>query len=241
MPFAIADFVNAMEPVIHDDAGRLDVAELNRFAQQAIAERYSKDVPLELVSDIQGNGSYFLDLPAAPDGQYGVFEPNFSTIKEIEYPIERTPREIIIPEDIQVYRKPTGYQIQIQTFAINENEAVRCTWTSRHSSDGSTVPDKDFFAVADFASSLALESLASIYIQSGDAAISADSVNYRTKAQEYLTQAKAVRRRYFNHVDVEETAQGAAGSDDRAAMATGNMSMIMNSGVDRLVHGRYTR
>lgn len=241
MAHVIDDFAEAMKPIIHDDASKLAADELRRFAQQAIVGRYSQDSSLELVSDIAGNGTYFLDLPEAPEDQYGVFDPEFSVIKSLEYPIERTPRELLLDADYAVYRKPSGYTIQVESIAPTNNEIVRCTWTSRHKDDGSTVPDKDYFAVVDFAASLALEALASMYIQTGDAAIAADTVNYRTKSQEYLAMAKAVRRRYFNHLGVEEGATGGGGSDDKAAMASGDMSLVMNSGVDRLIHGRYTR
>jgi hypothetical protein len=42
------------------------------------------------------------------------------------------------------------------------------TWTARHLADGSTVPDSDFYAVVDFAGSLAAEKLASFYVGPGD-------------------------------------------------------------------------
>ena len=241
MSNTIIDFVDAVMPVIHDDAGKLTSGELARFVRQAIVGRYSSDAPLVLVSELSGNGTYFLDTPQAVEGQVGVFEPEFSIIREIEYPIERTPKETLLDADVSLYQTPTGFKIQIQSCAPSATEILRCTWTARHKSDGSTVPDKDFYAVADFAASLALEALAAIYVQIGDPAISADSVNYRTKSQEYRDLAKVVRRRYFNHVGVEESSTGGGGSDDRPAIAIGDMSLTMGSGNDRLMHGRYTR
>jgi hypothetical protein len=67
----------------------------------------------------------------------------------------------------------------------------------------------------------------------------ADTVNYRSKSQEYLTLAKAKRKLYYNHLGIDETP---AGVEDKAAISIGSMRNIMGTaGVDRLVHGKDTR
>jgi hypothetical protein len=236
-PYAISDFVAAMPAVVQDGAARVS-GTLQQFVIQTITERYSKDAPLYVVSDIPGTGTNLIGTPTVPEGQPGVFEPGFSIIDSIEYPIEQVPPQLVLDSDIRLYRTPSGYQIMLSFDTPGTNEVLRTTWTSRHSSDGSTVPDKDFYAVVDYASSLALEALAATYVQTGDNTLQADIVNYRTKSQEYLTLAKAIRKRYFVHMGVTEDA---AGDEQAPAFAIGNQYLEQNSGVDRLVHGKYSR
>jgi hypothetical protein len=54
-----------------------------------------------------------------------------------------------------------------------------------------------------------------------------------------LNVAKALRKRYYNHMGIEEGASGEA--EVGPAVALGNQYLEQNSGVDRLVHGKYTR
>jgi hypothetical protein len=51
--------------------------------------------------------------------------------------------------------------------------------------------------------------------------------------------AKALRKRYFNHMGIDESVPG--GDEQKPAIAIGNQYLEQNSGVDRLVHGKYTR
>ena len=64
-------------------------------------------------------------------------------------------------------------------------------------------------------------------------------VQYRSKSAEMLAVAKALRKRYYNHMGVEE---GATGEDEVGpAFSLGNQYLEQNSGVDRLVHNKYSR
>lgn len=239
-PYAVADFVAELPNVLSDDAGRL-TGTVPALVQRAIIERYSQDAPLEIVSDVQGNGTNYLDLPIAPGegNDLPVFEPNFSVLKSIEYPIGQQPPQMVLDSDFRVYRTPQGYKVLINFDTPGPTDTARMTWTARHLADGSTVPDKDFYAVVDFVASLGAEKLATFYVGTGDASIQADVVNYRSKSQEMLTVAKALRKRYFNHMGVDENAAG--GDEVAPAFALGNQYLEQNSGVDRLVHGKYSR
>jgi hypothetical protein len=151
-------------------------------------------------------------------------------LRSLEYPIEQVPPVYIDESDFSIYRTPTALKIMLSVNAPTASEVVRATWTGRHAADGSTVPDKDFYAVVDYASSLALEALAAIYVQTGDPSIQADVVNYRSKSSEYLTLAKKIRERYFSHMGIDPDAT----TDNPAALAIGNQHLNQNSGVDRL-------
>jgi hypothetical protein len=239
-PYSITDFVNAVPDVLSDDVGRIS-ASLPALVQRAILQRYSVDSPLEVVSDIQGNGTNYLPLPVAPgqESNLPVFDPTFSVIRQIEFPIGQQPPQLILDSDFRLYRLPTGYQILLNFDSPGPNDSLRVVWTARHLIDGSTVPDKDFFAVVDFAASLGAEKIASFYVGTGDSTMQADVVNYRSKSQEMLNIAKALRKRYYNHMGVEEGASGEA--EVGPSLAIGNQYLDQNSGVARLVHNKYSR
>jgi len=150
------------------------------------------------------------------------------------------PPEYVLDSDLFLYRTPTGYSIALNFDSPGPEDTMRVLWTASHAANGSTIPGKDFYAVVDYASSLALESLAATYVQTGDPSIAADVVNYRSKSQEYLSLAKAIRKRYFTHMGVEES-DTSGGGEAAPSLAIGNQWLEQNSGVDRLVHGKYSR
>jgi hypothetical protein len=240
-PYAISDFAAAIADVLSDDGHRLTNS-LEAFCKRAILERYSQDAPLCLVSDVQGNGTNYLPLPVAVgDGNnLPVWESNFSTIKCIEFPIGQQPPQLILDSDFRIYSRPGAPdQILINFDTPGRDDTIRVTWSARHLADGSTVPDKDFYAVVDFAASLGAERLASFYVGTGDSTLQADVVQYRSKSAEILSVAKALRKRYYNHMGIDEGASGDV--EAGPAFALGNQYLTQNSGVDRLVHGKYSR
>jgi hypothetical protein len=239
-PYAISDFATEIPNVIVGDMSY--VPSINALVVRAIIERYSADSPMHIVSDIEGNGTNYIPLPVAPGegDDLPVFEPNFSVIEQMEFPIGQQPPQLIIDSDFRIYRAPgVADTILINFDTPAPGDYVRCTWTARHLPDGSTVPDRDFYAVTDFAASLAAEVLASHYVSVGDSTIGVDVVNYRSKSSEMFSVAKALRKRYYNHMGIEEGDKGQA--EIGPAFALGNQYLEQNSGVDRLVHGKYTR
>jgi hypothetical protein len=241
-PYAISDFVAEIPNVVADDAKRISTDTWAALVARAIVERYSADSPLIIVSDIQGNGTNYLPLPVVPGSgsNLPVFEPNFSAIQSLEFPILQQPPQLILDSDFRIYFTPgQPAKILVNFDTPQTGNVVRCTWTARHLRDGSTVPDKDFYAVTDFAASLGAEKLATFYVGTGDSTLQADVVQYRSKSAEMLKCAQALRKRYYNHMGIEEGAAGEA--DTGPAFAIGNQYLEQNSGVDRLVHGKYSR
>lgn len=241
-PYAISDFVAEIPNALADDAKRVTSGQWAALAARAILERYSADAPLLIVSDVEGTGTNLVALPIAPGtgGDLPVWETNFSVVKQIEYPIGQQPPQFVLDSDLRVYQTPgSPDRILLNFDAPPEGDTLRVTWTARHLRDGSTVPDKDFYAVTDFIASLGAEWIASFYVGTGDATLQADVVNYRSKSQEMLNVAKVLRKRYYNHMGIEEGAAGEA--EVGPAFALGNQYLEQNSGVDRLVHDKYSR
>jgi hypothetical protein len=229
-----------VKATVQDQAEELSDADYDLFCKRAVTQRYSKDAPQLLVSDVAGDGSHDVALPAGANQE--TYEDKFSVIQDIEFPIGSVPRELIDDNDWEIVRTPTGLKVRIVSSVIGAAQSVRMIWTARHTEDFKTVPDSDFYAVCDFASSLAFEALAAIYTQTGDNTIQADVTNYRTKGQEYLALAKAARKRYFSFMGIDENEAGSSGASEHgAALAIGDMDNVMGSGVDRITHSGRTR
>jgi hypothetical protein len=237
MPHTIDQFQNQRDIVLQDAAGKLPPGDRDALLQQAILQRYSKDRPRELATDMPGLGTSFV---AMPSGVSDSFEDGFSIIEMIEYPTGQIPPSYVPQEDWKIYRAPTPTGLQVMLLAAQPlaSESVRFTWTARHKPDGSTVPDTDFEAVCDYAAGLCFAALAAVYAQTGDATIMADSVNYRTKSQEYAGLAKSAAKRYYDHVGVTADDKG---TTDGPAIATGSIHEVLGMGLDRLTHRKASR
>jgi hypothetical protein len=237
MSHTLDQFQAQRDVVLRDGVAKLPSGDRDALLQQAIVQRYSSDSPRELVSDQTGNGTALLAMPQTTSNPPEVFEDGFSVILRIEFPIGLIPPSLVLEEDFQKYRSPSGLQIMLLGTSPSVSDQVRIGWTARHKSDGSTVPDADFEAVCDYAAALCYEALAGIYAQTGDPTLSADTVSYRTKSQEYLGLAKAARKRYFDHLGVDDT----AGVNVGPAIATGSIHENLGVGLDRLTHRKASR
>ncbi len=242
----LTDFENSVATRIQDSAQKLKQADIDDCINQAVKQRYSKDRPRQLASDVAADGTTNLPLPQGPSNPPEPFEDGFSVVSALEFPIGGVPPSYIENEAWQMYRTPSGLKIMLTYTGIPSNgDHVRVTWTARHlpgtsgnNTVATTVPDADFEAVSDLASSLCCEKLAAQYAQTRDASIQADSVNYRTKSQEYLQLAKTLRQRYLDHVGIEQgQSSGGASSSSPAAMAMGDMELRQGSGIRRITHG----
>src|SRR5258708_1827326 len=238
MAHQLDQFQTQRDVAFRDGAVKLPAASRDALLTQAILQRYSVDRPREVVDDLLGNGTNLLPLPGGnADGDSDVWEEGYSFIRSIEFPAAQLPPSLMLDEDWQMYRTPAGMKIMLITTAPAVTDTVRITWTARHLPGGSTVPDPDFEAVCDYAAGLCYEALAGIYAQTGDATIAADSVNYRTKSQEYLGLAKAAKKRYFDHVGVDDS----KGVEVGPAIATGSMHQNLIGGFDRMTHRKASR
>lgn len=233
---SVDQFLVQINSAIQDSAGKL--TDRDSLFPRAL-QRYSKDEPLVIVTDVTASGTSDQPLPGTA---VSTFEKGFSEIRSVEYPVGHVPAAYLLDEDWDMYETPSGQFVRLLSVTPSAGEAIRITWTARHAADGSTVPDKDFEAVCDFAAALGYEALASIYTQTGDSTIQADTVNYRTKNQEYLSLAKAARKRYYDHLGVDGGVQGQE-APSRAAISLGSLHEDLGgvTGVDRMTHPRATR
>ena len=229
---------DALDDRIQDTAKRLSADARDRSIKQAISMRYSKDRPRTVVSDVAGAGTIDIALPQISGSI--TFDPAFGFIKSIEFPIGSVPPELVDDQDWILYETPTGYVIRFTALNPAASDLLRVTWTTPHLEDASTIPFNDYGAVSDYAASLCFDKLAASYLQTVDPTLSSDAVNYRSKSSEALAMSKAYRKRYFDHMGIEETGPGGTAANV-PAIAVGEMDNIMGPGVDRLVHSKRTR
>ena len=193
MPKTISDFSGLLRGHLQDAAEKLSGADLTAAIQEAIGGRYSKDRPQTLLSDLLGDGAQFQwDLATLAGWQAG-----FSQVVQIEYPQGARSPHYLESEDWLIYESPSAKFLRF-SFTLGGGKTARVKYTAPHPSDASTVPDADFYAVASLAASLAAKRLSALCAQTGDSSIAADTVDYRSKSQEYASLARRLEKDYEN-------------------------------------------
>ena len=211
-----------IDRLVRDEEGRITSTDRNSAIALAVA-RYSKDRPRLKVEDLVGDGSQTLSMPAA-------WEPGFSSLSSLEYPVGSIPPNLIETSSWGIYNAPSGEQIQVAS-AIQAGASVRATYTIAHVVDDTTdtIPSSDREPFACWAAAILCDQLATLY--SGDSAptIQVDSVNHGSKASEFASRAKALRKRYLDELGIDEKRATAAG-------VVVNMQLNDSQGRDRLTH-----
>jgi hypothetical protein len=237
MPYTYAEFKEKVSDIVRDDSAKLTPEQKDGFIQEAV-KIYSKHRPREVVKDITGAATY--DYAIATNLTSWV--KGFSFIKSLEYPAdERIPVYLNegIDEDFFIYEKTDGQYLRFTKTSPPATEKIRVTHTAPHLLTDNplaqnTIPQNDEDALCDLAASLCSGALASYYAQTSDATIGADSVNYRTKSQEYAARAKAQKQIYLDHLGLKE-------GDVAPASVIKSFDIGYPDGSDRLTHPRKLR
>jgi hypothetical protein len=108
------------------------------------------------------------------------------------------------------------------------------TQSGAHTLQMNTIPAIDEDAVANLAASLCSGALASAYAQTSDSTITADSVDHRSKSQEFTSRAKMQKQNYLDHLGLKE-------GNVAPASAVGDMDVKYPWGEERLTHPRKGR
>ncbi|HIJ95788.1 MAG TPA: hypothetical protein HPP94_08655 [Desulfuromonadales bacterium] len=212
--------IDSIRAKVKDDSGRLtDPDDLLSAAAEAI-KRYSKHRPRLTCADVPGQNSY--DIPLPPG-----WSPGFSAVESIEYPVGAVPETLIDPRDWRFYQTPTEIFIRFSTIKPAVSQNVRLLYSLLHSE--LTLPAADLEAVANLAVSLCLRQLAAAFGQTSDSLIQADSVNYRSKSDEFRRLAESFEGLYKHHLGIKDTDTTIAASVIATAADTSR---------PRLIHGR---
>jgi hypothetical protein len=216
---------------VRDDAGKLGESQRDGFIQEAV-KIYSKHRPREVVKDITGAGAYDCSIGT----NLVSWIDDFSIIKSIEYPADQRDPQYVDEDDFLIYRKETDLFIRFLADTPQATQKIRVTYTALHVLSGAlnTIPLGDQDALCNLAASLCSQALASYYAQTSDPTIGADSVNYRTKSQEYNSRAKEQKKLYMDHLGLKD-------GDVAPASLRKAVDVTYPGGADRLTHPRKSR
>lgn len=222
----LADIRTKTISIVRDDSGKLvNPADYDRIISAAISS-YSRHRPYSKVVDIAGAGANDYTLPTG-------WIDEFSSIVSIEYPLNDVPATLLDKDEYEIYQTATAKKLRLKYAKPTASESFRVTFTILRTS--TTIPDSDVDVLCNLASAFCLEELANIFAQTSDSTLSADSVNYRSKSQEFSSRAKRLMQLYKEHLGIKEDDATPA-----ASMVT-DMDIGYPGGRDRLTHPRWSR
>jgi hypothetical protein len=219
----LVDYQTLVTELVRDDAAKIAVAERDRAINAAVL-RYSSDKPQTKVQDVTPESSQVLPLPAA-------WEAGFSVLLELEHPIGEIPPTFLKQDRYGLYQEPAATKIKLIDGVTVAANSVRANFTIKHVVDAvaDTIPLQHREPVACWAAALLCDQLASFYSSGVDSTIQADSVEQRSKAQEYASRARTYRKRYQDELGIEDKHAAPAG-------VVVNLDQNDSQGQDRLTH-----
>jgi len=200
----LQDYIDAIDQLVGGDLP-LGEGEKVKAIQMAL-KRYSKDRPLVVVEDVDGDGGFDYDV-----ADLASWSDGFSVIQTVEYPVDDdSPEPNRLQDDAwTIYQTPDGIFLRFIENTPSAAEDFRLVYTALHGFTGgedsidSTVKAFDEEAVQALAAAVFCELLASYYAQTADSTISADSVDHSSRAREYAARARAYRGLYFEHLGIK--------------------------------------
>lgn len=224
---ALSDLQSIVDDLLRDDAQRISDTQRDTAIDTAVA-RYSKDRPRQKVEDVTAPGGHFLPLPTA-------WQIDYSQVGALEYPIGNVPPSLISAQDFSMYAAPLGEKIMVSD-AFATGDIVRVTYSIAHdvSLSADTVPMGDREPVCCLAAASLCDQLAGFYSGDSDSTIQADSVNHQSKAGEFASRAKALRKRYLDELGIDAKKNVAAG-------VIVDLNLKDSQGYPRLTHGTRSR
>jgi hypothetical protein len=179
---ALQDISNILEkagagaPAVRDDA-----------IKDAI-DRYSEHIPQAKISLVIPITSGFYSLPAD-------FEIGFSRIVSIEFPIDQLPPRYVAERAYAIRQTETGYGFYIST---QPGTNFRFKYTARHTSASLTWISAHDESIGQWAAAIAAGWFMDRYGHSVES--NNDGVNWRSKAQEFRDNAKALMEKVLGNI-----------------------------------------
>ena len=201
---ALADLRTLVAAQVRDESTVIADADRDDAIALAVV-RYTEDRPRSVVVDTTAPGGRRLPLPAEwEDG---------SRILGIETPVDQIPPAELTGEDWQLYQGAVAQEVLLEQ-ALDAGQAVRWRITVAHVLDDvtDTIPLRDREAVACWASALLLDELAAYYAGQRDTTIESDRVDWGSKSKDYAQRAKDLRKRYLDHLGIEDKRSAPAGT-----------------------------
>lgn len=208
----------------------------------AAERRYSIDRPRLTSKDVLADGTSLSPMPTG-------WEAGYSSIRSIEFAIGETPPAYIDDRRVRVYMQTDGTEKLLWLVdPPASGQSFRITFTASSSlapsALNSTVPDKDFYALADLTASISADAIAAKFAQATDPILNSDVTSYRSKPQEWRDIAKRYENRYRDALGLgpaEGPQGGAGGASALPASRNVNWDLVPSGRTDWLFHRRSLR
>jgi len=193
----------ANENLQFDDTIILTTTERENACKKAVQE-YSRIRPFYILESYTGVGgdAPFYNLPTA-------WDEGFSVIAEIEYPVNRVPKEIIRQRYWHIDLRPTGKQLRFGTVNPATGETFYIKFTGRHSfqsSGASNIDEADLVGLSYLATSVMCQMLSTYYAQKANANLpNVDIVEYKDRVAEFQTKSNSWKKKYHQTIKPDLT------------------------------------
>lgn len=223
----LSDFQTLVTSLHRDDDNQVSADQRDQAIAAAVL-KYSKDRPLSVVVTVISDGGQVLPMP-------GDWKAGFSVLQGIEFPTGKIPASMLPNDEFEIRRTPFGDQINTRySFKANDEAWLHITKAHDVTALLDTVPDQDREPVCCFAAASICDQLAALYSGDTDSTINADSVSHQSKAGEFASRARSLRKRYFEEL-------GVSNNRTQGASVVVNLNQNDSRGRDRLTHSNRYR
>ena len=174
------------------------------LAINSAIKTYSKHKPKRYSVDITGSGADTFDYSLSSNFTY--WSDGFSLVYDIEYPLDTTTEEVdLIPKhSYTIYESPSGKSLRFLVDRPLTTETIRVWYSGLYfcTDDDCNIDEFDEEAVQMLAASVFCTMLATVYAETQDNTITADSVDHSNKAKEYSIRARIYKQLYSEHIGV---------------------------------------
>jgi hypothetical protein len=201
--YSLGDALTVVKSILRDttalaDARLLSDDEIVNCIHRA-ENRYSEDKPREKVYDITGDATAWASLPED-------YIPEFSAIIRMESPIDNTPPSWVDSRDYILTTHGANSTPKIRWTRVYPavGEIVRLYYyTDRFygaAANGTTILDKDHFALCDLAVSYCAADIGNKYARAHEPILGADTVDYGARGQNWVSISEHYLKRYEDAV-----------------------------------------
>jgi hypothetical protein len=239
MTLTLDDYIDSLG-VLVPGPHPMTYAELETARTKAVEKamiRHSRYFPLWIAQDIPGNGNnddYLISAYGDNDNipVFTHWKPEFSRVLMVEYPVNSYPApDILDPEAWMVLKKPDGEYFRITMYTVQTDEVFRVSYSTLHTCTiaGCTVDDVHAEALQALAGFYYCQILSARYALTGNATISADSVDHGSKFQNFTDLGKRLEKEYLIHFGIQE-------GKTKPACVIADQDVPDSRGYDRLTH-----
>lgn len=215
----LQEFLTQVDYLIRADNNELSEEARRRTIKSGI-ERYSRDMPETIVTDVTGDGGRYYVLTTVMTS----WVDGFSHIKSIEYPAvtianDETPN-YLEPEDwIDDYEAAGDKYLFLPNHSPAATESMRIKFTVPYLwvTDSASTPDDDFYAICHLIAGLCCNVISAKYARTSDSTITGDAVDHGGRFERFRTMANDFFRRYYEHIGIKQSAAGDTSPNEKPA------------------------